>query len=1007
MIQSNLFHYLSQNQNSRILLVADDKEALEAYQVAQFLFEENKNNQIPLIAPDFRAKKGDDLRSFYEEFIKLLSVLRIFYSNDKTLLIAPFSSLLYPMPKKELLDGITILRSDPIDLDSLKEQLIFFGYEVVDVVEMPGEVSFRGDILDIGIFENNDNAFYRFSFFDIECESIRKFDPQTQKSDPSELDSIFIPPALFHLKSEEYQKIQEQIQECDFESFSKDIFSLGFWFLENLAQNVLEIFPTAISPQALEEIQSYFEEQNHYAYTQKFFSQLPVIVENANYQDLKVETKNLEYLLELNSRKKILILVPTELIRDEFLQKGIQAKISNLVINITTPDTLILSLNSYPKTKRKIKPKIAINELNVGEYIVHSNYGIGIFRGIKQVKALGCLRDFIEISYQGNDTLLLPVENLNLIDRYIASSSGVPMVDKLGKGNFIKLKEKVKEKLLEIASSIISLAAKRSLIEGKKIDTNIPEITLFQKECGFKLTPDQEKSIQEMFDDLSSGRVMDRLLSGDVGFGKTEVALNGIFAVCKNGYQALMVVPTTLLAMQHFKTLKSRLHNLNIVRLDRFCKTSEKSKILTEVKEGKIDVVIGTHSVLGLEFKNLGLIIIDEEHKFGVKQKEEIKSLSQDVHLLSMSATPIPRTLNMALSQIKGMSTLLTPPQERQGSKTFIKEKSDSLVKEAILRELRRNGQVFYIHNNISQIPFIKDELLTLLPQLNVAVLHSKIDTKETEKIMLDFVEKKYQLLLCTSIVESGIHLPNANTIIVDGADHFGLADLHQLRGRVGRGEKEGYCYFLINSQEDITPEAKKRLLALEKNSFLGSGAMIAYQDLEIRGGGNLLGQAQSGHIKNIGYSLYLKMLEDAIYQLSGHEKLQNQNVELKLQVSAFLSPDLISSDTLRLELYRRLSLCKNIQEVYEIEEEIQDRFGAIDENTRRFLSLILIKILASELEIVEISSFKTNVCFVSKDREKEFLETQEEEMLTKILEFLRKKMAHNQPKIGERSKLT
>ena len=988
-MQASLYHSFTHHPHPRILIVENDKEAQEAHHLARYCIEQGILQATPLVLPDFRARRGDDIRSFLQEFIHLLSVLGEFYARPDSLLIAPLSSVLYPLPKPELLQGIRISKQDLIDLESLKLTLVHFGYEVVDIIEMEGEVSFRGDVIDVSI---PDGGAYRLSFFDVECESIRLFDIKTQKSNPQELDELFITPALFSLDATQYEELKERVEESEFDTFSRDITSLGFWHLEEMAIKLLEHYPSLMTKSAQDYAKEIFEFDLQAAYGLEYLLTLPALEEVKGYVDVSVDEKNLDYFLELHREKKITLLVPTELMAEQFRMQGIAAEVSLLVVNISLPDSLIISLNHYPKQKRKSKPAIAIDELNIGEYVVHKDYGIGVFRGIEQARILGFERDFIRIDYQGEDSLLLPVENLNFIDRSVAGSSGVPVMDKLGKGTFLRLKEKIKTKLFEIADSIVALAARRNLIEGRKIDVNLPEIAIFQKDSGFELTPDQEQSISEIFADLSSGRVMDRLLSGDVGFGKTEVALNAMFAVCKNGLQAIMVVPTTLLAMQHYNTLKARLNGFSVAKLDRFSK--DKSQILEGLKGGKIDVVVGTHSLLGAEFGRLGLIVIDEEHKFGVKQKEAIKTLSKDVHLLSMSATPIPRTLNMALSQIKGMSRLTTPPSERLSTKTFVKGKNPGLIKEVILRELRRNGQVFYIHNNIINIPFIESELKDLLPHINIAILHSKIDPKQTEEIMLDFAQRKSHLLLCTSIVESGIHLPNANTIIIDGADHFGLADLHQLRGRVGRGDKEGYCYYLIEDKESITEDATKRLLALEKNSFLGSGAMIAYQDLEIRGGGNLLGEAQSGHIKNIGYSLYLKMLEDAIYQLSGQENLKENDVELKLQVSAYLNADLISSDTLRLELYRRLSLCRESSEVYEIELEIADRFGRIDDYTKRFLSLILIKVLARSLGFTHISNYKADVSFIDAAQNKEFLRvSDEDEMLTEILGFLRNKL--------------
>jgi len=570
--------------------------------------------------------------------------------------------------------------------------------------------------------------------------------------------------------------------------------------------------------------------------------------------------------------------------------------------------------------------------------------------------------------------LLIPVSNLEVIDRYVAEGGSLPILDRMGKASFKKLKAKVKEKLFAIASQIINLSAQRHLKKGIKLKQNMEEHAIFMSEAGFVHTEDQERAINDMLDDMSSGKMMDRLLSADVGFGKTEVAMNGMFVSVKNGYQAMMIAPTTLLSSQHLKSFKERFYNhgIKIAKLDRFSTTKEKNATLEGLAEGTIDVVVGTHALLKAKFKNLALVIIDEEHKFGVKQKEALKEIAIDVHLLSMSATPIPRSLNLALSDVKSFSEILTPPTERQGVRTFVKSYDDKVIKEAIMREMRRGGQVFYVFNSIAGIEAKKKVLLEILPKLRIAVLHSKISAKETEDEMMLFEDGEYDVLLSTSIVESGIHMPHANTMIVDGADNFGIADLHQLRGRVGRGGREGYCYFMVTDKERLTDNAKRRLLALESHSNLGSGAVLAFHDLEIRGGGNIIGEAQSGHIKQIGYSLYLRMLEDAIKELSGQDKEVAQNIDMKLSVDAYLNEELIEEDRLRLELYRRLSLCESTGEVYEIEAEIADRFGKLDTITRQFIDVIVMKVLAREKGISKVSSYGENVFIEFRDENKE-----------------------------------
>ncbi|WP_120898806.1 transcription-repair coupling factor [Helicobacter pylori] len=991
MIQSSLYRALNKGFDYQILACKNFKESELAKEVISYF----KPNIKAILFPEFRAKKNDDLRSFFEEFLQLLGGLREFYqaleNKQEVIIIAPISALLHPLPKKELLESFKITLLGKYNLKDLKDKLFYYGYEILDLVEVEGEASFRGDIVDI--YAPNSKA-YRLSFFDTECESIKELDPTTQMSLKEDLLEIEIPPTLFSLDEPSYKVLKTKVEQSPLNSFSKDLTSFGLWFLGEKAQDLLSVYKSVISPRALEEIQE-LASLNELDYER--FKFLKVLENAQGYEDLEIHAHALEGFIALHSNHKITLLAPNKTILDNAIsaleKSSMECVIAPFVLNFKTPDGIFISLNSFERKKKRQKSKLALNELNPGEWVVHDDYGVGVFSQLVQHSVLGSKRDFLEIAYLGEDKLLLPVENLHLIARYVAQSDSVPAKDRLGKGSFLKLKVKVRTKLLEIAGKIIELAAERNLILGKKMDVHLAELEVFKSRAGFEYTSDQEKAIAEISKDLSSHRVMDRLLSGDVGFGKTEVAMHAIFCAFLNGFQSALVVPTTLLAHQHFETLRARFENfgVKVARLDRYA--SEKNKLLKAVELGLVDVLVGTHAILGAKFKNLGLVVVDEEHKFGVKQKEALKELSKSVHFLSMSATPIPRTLNMALSQIKGISSLKIPPTDRKPSRTFLKEKNDELLKEIIHRELRRNGQIFYIHNHIASISKVKTKLEDLIPKLKIAILHSQINAHESEEIMLEFAKGNYQVLLCTSIVESGIHLPNANTIIIDNAQNFGLADLHQLRGRVGRGKKEGFCYFLIEDQKSLNEQALKRLLALEKNSYLGSGESIAYHDLEIRGGGNLLGQDQSGHIKNIGYALYTRMLEDAIYELSGGKKRLEKSVEIQLGVSAFLNPELIASDSLRLDLYRRLSLCENVDEVGQIHEEIEDRFGKIDDLSTQFLQIITLKILANQLGIIKLSNFNQNITLTYSDEHKESLKApskDDNDILETLLKHLR-----------------
>ncbi len=987
-MQARVYEYLKQGGEADFLLCKNDKDAAKLLDAALYA------NRKAFVLPDVRASFGEDLKPYQNELTQLLKTLREFNkeNSSKKILISPIRTALLNFPKVELFKTKTISFGETINLNELKNELINWGYSVVDIVEMQGEVSFRGDIIDI--FTPDFEEPIRVSLFDEDVESIRFFSCEDQKSKKEELEGFVISPALFSFDEKTYTKIEKELNNIQSDSFDKDMLSLGFWALGEYSQNYLHVLkPIYVyeMKQEIKEILAFNENAD-----EKLLNEIKVIPESSTFRDLEV-TKINEFL-EFHKDQKITILARNKaLLKQSGIDESdnIVFKESSLIINIKSDKEIVISLNKPLAKKRKKHASIILDELKYGDYVVHENYGIGIFRGLQNTTVLGVKRDFIVIDYEGDDKLLLPVENLHVIDRYIADSGTLAVVDRLGRGSFLKLKEKTRVKLFEIAREIIDIAAKRELIEGYKIDITLASLEDFEKEAGFVYTNDQRRSIEEILSDLSSGKVMDRLLSGDVGFGKTEVAMNALLAVAKNGYQSLFIVPTTLLSSQHYKSLLKRLggFNLKIAKLDRFTSSKDKSRILKELKDGTLDICIGTHALLGVECKNLGFVVIDEEHKFGVKQKEKLKNLRENVHILSMSATPIPRSLNMALSSIKQYSQILTPPSEREDIRTFVKEYDEKLIREVILREKRRGGQIFYIHNRIASIDEKAKELKSIIPDIKILTLHSKVNEEYSEKEMLKFENKEYDILLSTSIIESGIHLPNVNTIIIEAADHFGIADLHQLRGRVGRGSVQGYCYFIVENKEALNENSRKRLVALESNSFLGSGSLLAYHDLEIRGGGNLIGEAQSGHIKQIGYSLYLKMLEDTINELLNKAPIKKNDVDLKLSVSAFINDRYISEDRVRLELYRRLSKCEDIKEVYEIEEEMNDRFGKIDVITEQFLSIIVIKILASQNDIKLISSYAENISIVFNNGQKTVLKADskdDDDIIKTTLLFLR-----------------
>lgn len=983
-MQAGLFEALKNGNFFELLLCENDKEADWLSQVPPFF------GIRTFVLPDFRAEFGDDLRAFSGELFKICEVLSAYHKEEgQKILIIPLATALKRLPHKHHLQGMRLELGENLDPRAFSEELLRMGYEVVDMVQDRGELSLRGEVLDIFCIDGTQPV--RILLDGERVESVRFFDLQTQKTIPTELKSLEICPFLMHFSKEDYERLEEKLQNFQSAALIKDRNSLGLWCVEDFFDYLSLDFKSVKKFNANEWEQSLTQAGKNLEFIHE-----NILAEPQIYKDL--EASYSKDFFALHQNKPITILAKNEaLFKQLDLPPYLNISLvkSPLRLHLISPSGIILSLNPKPKKNPKPRSKLLLEELKSGDFITHSDYGVGKFLGLEMLQISGARREFVALSYQNNDKLLLPVENLHHIDKYHSTSGNVPVLDRLGKSTFIKLKERLKTKLLALASQLVELAAKRALIPAKNIRVDWEEQAHFMQSAGFSHTEDQMRACEAILEDFQSARVMDRLLSGDVGFGKTEVAMNAIYPVVKSGFCAFFFVPTTLLSHQHFKSLKKRFEpfKINVFKLDRFTNSKDKKALLENLERNKPCVVVGTHALLSVECENLALVIVDEEHKFGVKQKEKLKNFSQNAHILSMSATPIPRSLNQALSKVKTYSVLQTPPEDRQDVRSFVREKDDALIKEAILRELRRGGQIFYIHNHIASIEESAKFLKSLLSGLRILILHSKIDAKSTEEAMLKFEEGAYDLLLCTSIVESGIDLPRVNTILIENAQNFGMADLHQLRGRVGRRELRGYCYFLVEDKQNLSEQALRRLVSLESNSYLGAGSVLAYHDLEIRGGGNLLGQEQSGHIEQVGLSLYLKMLEDALNALSKNENLKENKLDLKLAINAFLNPDLIREDSLRLELYRRLSRCEDAAAVYAIEAEIEDRFGRLDAYTKQFLALIHIKILASG-RFRAISNYAQNITLIALDEGRITLKARsrdDEDILETLLVFLRK----------------
>ncbi|CAM2991175.1 transcription-repair coupling factor [Legionella worsleiensis] len=620
-------------------------------------------------------------------------------------------------------------------------------------------------------------------------------------------------------------------------------------------------------------------------------------------------------------------------------------------------------------TQKSVDPDLIIRdmaELRLGAPVVHLQFGVGRYQGLQYISTNGISSEFLVLAYAGDDKIYVPVTSLHLISRYTGVDSEHAPLHKLGTDQWQKEKKKAAEKIHDVAIELLDLYAKREAQPGHQHEFDHSEYVKFASAFPFTETADQLQAIEQIVKDMQSPRPMDRLICGDVGFGKTEVAMRAAFVAVQNGKQVCVLVPTTLLAGQHFESFRDRFADfpITIELLSRFRSTKESESVLQSLSSGKVDIVIGTHKLLqsSINFKNLGLLIIDEEHRFGVKQKEHMKSLRTHVDILSMTATPIPRTLNMAMAGIRDISLIATPPAKRLAIKTFWQEKKDIVVREAVLREILRGGQVFFLHNNVQTINRICQDLQTLVPEAKIRSAHGQMRERELERVMSDFYHHRFNVLVCTTIIETGIDIPTANTIIIDRADKFGLAQLHQLRGRVGRSHHQAYAYLLTPDEKTLTTDAVKRLEAIVSLEDLGAGFTLATHDLEIRGAGELLGEDQSGNMHAIGFNLFMEMLDRAVHDLKAGKIPElsapmHQGPEIDLRISAVIPEDYIADIHNRLIMYKRISNAKNKQQIHDLQIELIDRFGLLPQPVKHLLLITELKLKATELGIHKISA--------------------------------------------------
>ena len=630
------------------------------------------------------------------------------------------------------------------------------------------------------------------------------------------------------------------------------------------------------------------------------------------------------------------------------------------------------------KNKKKGVGKItSFTELKPGDYVVHANHGIGVFKGIKQIDVAGNTRDYLDIVYDKGDKLYVPVDQLDLVQKYIGSEGNTPKINKLGGTEWQKAKAKVRKSINEIAEDLVKLYATRAALKGYKYSKDTEWQKQFEDEFPYEETPDQLSSLEEIKRDMESDKPMDRLLCGDVGYGKTEVAIRAAFKAVMDGKQVAFLVPTTILAEQHYKNLTKRFSDfpVKIDMISRFRSTKEQRATLKALKEGNVDILIGTHRLVSkdIEFKDLGLLIVDEEQRFGVAQKEKIKNLKKNVDVLTLSATPIPRTLHMSLTGVRDISVIETPPEERYPIQTYVVEQNDQLIRDAILREMGRGGQVYFVYNRVESIEGMANYIRELVPECKVGIIHGQMTEKELETEMMNFMNKEYDVLVCTTIIETGIDIPNVNTMIVNNADKMGLSQLYQLRGRVGRSNRIAYAYFIYTKDKVLTEIAEKRLKALKDFTELGSGFKIAMRDLEIRGAGNMMGSSQHGHMAAIGYDLYCRMLEDTVKLIKGEIDKEPIETTVDIKIDAYIPSSYIQDEIQKIEIYKKIAAIESLEEYQDIKEELEDRYSALPEAVYNLMDIAYIKSLAKELLIEEIKETPKEVRFKFQQGYKDF----------------------------------
>lgn len=881
-----------------------------------------------------------------------------------------------------------------LSLEKFLLKLNELGYERADEVDAIGKFSVHGGIVDL--FPINEHSPCRIEFFGDEVDSLREIDFNTFRSKKKLQALTILPIKTFGTNSEPFMtcvgehgtiifdepaRIYETVSKLTIESpeLKKKIFTFAelvqssrvgtLIYLELMLKNIREVEPQETIGITANNVTN-FQGQTKF-----------LLDEVSRLIDLG---QNIFILF--SSQSKMLGL---EKLLTENNLRGINFQLGNLSGGFSLPNARLIVLTEknifggqihrhknkkFDNAGDKIKH---FSDIKPGDYVVHVDNGIGKYLGVETMEFDGVRKDFLNIQYGGADKLFIPVEQVSCLQKYISDDNATPKLSRLGSGDWIKAKSRASAAVEDIADKLIELYARREKASGFAFGVDDATQREFEDAFPYEETPDQIKAISDVKKDMERPQPMDRLVCGDVGFGKTEIAIRAAYKAAMNGKQCAVLVPTTVLAQQHYQTFSERFAGF-LPTVDVICrfKTPKEQRItLQKVRAGQIDILIGTHAILSkrIEFKDLGLLIIDEEHRFGVKQKERIREMSVGIDVLTLSATPIPRTLHMSLVGARDMSLIETAPAERFAVQTYIIEDNDEIIAEAIEREIRRGGQVYFVYNRIETIDIMRDRLINLVPEAKIQTAHGQMSNDFLESVMMDFYEGAFNVLLSTTIIENGLDVANANTIIVYDADNFGLAQLYQMRGRVGRSNRMAFAYFVHRADKILGTTAEKRLQALREFAQLGAGFKIAMQDLQIRGAGNLLGAQQHGHIASVGFEMYCQLLEEAVNKLQhkAAEKVDKPEPIIDLPAEAFINREYISNAGDKIEIYRRVAVVREEIEIRDLREELEDRFGKITEPVENLLQIALIRIAAKNLNVTSIKENNLRVEIVFEDLKK------------------------------------